>query len=275
MSRIVLLGTGCPSPSHLRYGPSSLIEYKDEKILIDAGSGVTQRLSQAGVKPSEIDAIFITHLHSDHIVDLYQLFISSWHTGRSKSFKVYGPKGIKSFFQKMLDAFDEELSLRKNWERRTNNSGLDCEIVELNFGDIVKNDKLSIKAFEVDHFPVEPAFGYAIFTGSEKIIFSGDTRYSQNLINEADKAEYLIHEVFVRLDFDPKRMTEETVKNVEDYHTRPEEVAKLAQLAEVKSLILNHFVPPVFDESKLKETIAEFYKGDIFVGEDLMEFKLL
>ena len=97
----------------------------------------------------------------------------------------------------------------------------------------------------------------------------------QNLINEADKAEYLIHEVFVGLDFDPKRMTDETVKNVEDYHTRPEEVAKLAQLAEVKSLILNHVVPPVFDESKLKETIAEFYKGDIFVGEDLMEFKLL
>ena len=79
MNRIVLLGTGCPSPSHLRYGPSSLIEYKDEKILIDAGSGVTQRLSQVGVKPSEIDAIFITHLHSDHIVDLSTLYFKLAH----------------------------------------------------------------------------------------------------------------------------------------------------------------------------------------------------
>ena len=80
MNRIVLLGTGCPSPSHIRYGPSTLISTEKQKILIDAGSGVTQRLSEFGLAPSEIDVILITHLHSDHIVDLYQLYISGWHT---------------------------------------------------------------------------------------------------------------------------------------------------------------------------------------------------
>ena len=100
MSRIVLLGTGCPSPNHLRYGPSSLIEYKDEKILIDAGSGVTQRLSQVGVKPSEIDAIFITHLHQIILlIYINSLFQVGTLVGQ-KSFKVYGPKGIKSFFKR-------------------------------------------------------------------------------------------------------------------------------------------------------------------------------
>ena len=74
MNRIVLLGTGCPSPSHIRYGPSTLISTKKQKILIDAGSGVAQRLSEFGLAPSEIDVILITHLHSDHIVDLYQLY---------------------------------------------------------------------------------------------------------------------------------------------------------------------------------------------------------
>ena len=91
MNRIVLLGTGCPSPSHIRYGPSTLISTEKQKILIDAGSGVTQRLSEFGLAPSEIDVILITHLHSDHIVDLYQLYISGWHTGRTKPFKIVGP----------------------------------------------------------------------------------------------------------------------------------------------------------------------------------------
>ena len=102
MNRIVLLGTGCPSPSHIRYGPSTLISTERLKILIDAGSGVTQRLSEFGLAPSEIDIILITHLHSDHIVDLYQLYISGWHTGRTKPFKIIGPKGIKNFFDKNL-----------------------------------------------------------------------------------------------------------------------------------------------------------------------------
>ena len=102
MNKLTLLGTGCPSPSHLRYGPSSLVSYEGKNYLIDAGSGVTQRLSEAGIKPGEIDYFFITHLHSDHIVDLYQLFISGWHTGRESKFKVFGPKGLKSHFDKIL-----------------------------------------------------------------------------------------------------------------------------------------------------------------------------
>ena len=100
MNKLILLGTGCPSPSHLRYGPSSLISYDGINYLIDAGSGVTQRLSEVGIKPGEIDYFFITHLHSDHIVDLYQLIISSWHSYRIKPWKIYGPRGTKKFVKK-------------------------------------------------------------------------------------------------------------------------------------------------------------------------------
>ena len=98
MNKIILLGTGCPSPSHIRFGPSTLISYQGVNLLIDAGSGVTQRLSEVGIQPSEINHILITHLHSDHIVDLYQLYISGWHTGRTETFKIHGPKGLKAFF---------------------------------------------------------------------------------------------------------------------------------------------------------------------------------
>ena len=274
MDRIVLLGTGCPSPSHIRYGPSTLISTKRLNILIDAGSGVTQRLSEFGLAPSEIDIILITHLHSDHIVDLYQLYISGWHTGRTKPFKIVGPKGIKKFFDKTVEAYADELNLRVDWEKRPNHEGLEIDITEIDKEYSYEERSIKIKSIEVQHQPVEPAYGYQVFVDDKKITYSGDTRYSINLEEASENAEYLIHEVFVDLNFDEKRMTKETLENVKDYHSTPEDVGNLAQAANVKKLILNHFVPPVFDEESLKAEISHYYKGKIIVGKDLDEFVL-
>ena len=116
MSTVKLLGTGCPSPSHERYGPSTLVQVENNNYLFDVGSGVTQRLSEFGIKSAAIDVLFVTHIHSDHIVDMYQLYISGWHQGREKPFKVIGPLGIKDFFEYQLKAFEKELEGRKKWE---------------------------------------------------------------------------------------------------------------------------------------------------------------
>ena len=274
MNKLTLLGTGCPSPSHLRYGPSSLVSYEGINYLIDAGSGVTQRLSEAGIKPGEIDYILITHLHSDHIVDLYQLFISGWHTGRETKFKVFGPKGLKSYFDKIFEAYKEELDLRKEWEKRPNVDGLAYEITEISNELKIELDNLTIESVKVDHHPVDPAYGYKFILGSKNIIFSGDTRYSEVLEKASKDADILVHEVFVGLDYDPARMSMDTIENISDYHTTPEQIGVLASNANVKKLILNHFVPPVFDENILVERIAIHFDGDIVVGKDLMQFDI-
>ena len=274
MNKLTLLGTGCPSPSHLRYGPSSLVSYEGTNYLIDAGSGVTQRLSEAGIKPGEIDYFFITHLHSDHIVDLYQLFISGWHTGRETKFKVYGPKGLKSHFDKIFEAYKEELDLRKEWEKRPNVEGLAYEITEINNELKIEIDNATIESVKVDHHPVDPAFGYKFILGPKNIIFSGDTRYCEVLEKSSKDADILVHEVFVGLDYDPIRMSLDTIENISDYHTTPEEIGILASNASVKKLILNHFVPPVFDEDVLVERISEHFDGEIVVGKDLMQFDI-
>ena len=109
MNRIVLLGTGCPAPSHIRFGPSTLVQINKKNYLFDVGSGVTQRLNKLGLKSSDIDEVFITHMHSDHIVDLYQLYISGWHQGRKKPFKIIGPAGLEHFFIKQLESYSDEL----------------------------------------------------------------------------------------------------------------------------------------------------------------------
>ena len=274
MNKLTLLGTGCPSPSHLRYGPSSLVSYEGTNYLIDAGSGVTQRLSEAGIKPGEIDYFFITHLHSDHIVDLYQLFISGWHTGRETKFKVFGPKGLKSHFDKIFEAYKEELDLRKEWEKRPNVEGLAYEITEINNELKIELDNATIESVKVDHHPVDPAFGYKFILGPKNIIFSGDTRYCKVLEKSSKDADILVHEVFVGLDYDPVRMSSDTIENISDYHTTPEDVGLLASNASVKKLILNHFVPPVFDEDVLVERIAKHFDGEIVVGKDLMQFDI-
>ena len=274
MNKLTLLGTGCPSPSHLRYGPSSLVSYEGTNYLIDAGSGVTQRLSEAGIKPGEIDYFFITHLHSDHIVDLYQLFISGWHTGRETKFKVFGPKGLKSHFDKIFEAYKEELDLRKEWEKRPNVEGLAYEITEINNELKIELDNATIESVKVDHHPVDPAFGYKFILGPKNIIFSGDTRYCEVLEKSSKDADILVHEVFVGLDYDPIRMSLDTIENISDYHTTPEEIGVLASNASVKKLILNHFVPPVFNEDVLVERIAKHFDGEIVVGKDLMQFDI-
>ncbi len=274
MNKLTLLGTGCPSPSHLRYGPSSLVSYEGTNYLIDAGSGVTQRLSEVGIKPGEIDYFFITHLHSDHIVDLYQLFISGWHTGRETKFKVFGPKGLKIHFDKIFEAYKEELDLRKEWEKRPNVEGLAYEITEINNELKIDLDNATIESVKVDHHPVDPAFGYKFILGPKNIIFSGDTRYCEVLEKSSKDADILVHEVFVGLDYDPVRMSSNTIQNISDYHTTPEEIGVLASNASVKKLILNHFVPPVFDEDLLVEKIAKHFDGEIVVGKDLMQFDI-
>ena len=278
MNRLVLLGTGCPAPSHKRFGPSTLLEINGKRYLFDTGSGVTQRLNELGLKSSDIDLVFITHMHSDHIVDLYQLYISGWHQGRNKPFKIIGPVGIKHFFIKQLESYFDELKLRKEYEMRPNEVGLDYEIIEIDDDFKLDNKNLSIKPFYVDHAPVNPAYGFKINFKKNKteksIVISGDTKKSENLIKEALNSDILVHELFVDLEMDEKRMTLETVKNVSKYHTTPKDVGDIASQSNTKNLVLTHFVPPNFDEEKVLSEIKQYYEGNIYIGYDLFTIEI-
>ena len=133
--QLTLLGTGCPKVDPKRFGPANLISTSLGKILIDCGSGVTQRLTEINISSAEIDALFLTHLHSDHVIDLYQLIISSWHLYRDKTWKVYGPKGVGALFIRkgidlnpILDGGGQELNLRPGTENIAGIAGLGLSI---------------------------------------------------------------------------------------------------------------------------------------------------
>src|SRR6266700_5027 len=133
---LTLLGTGCPQCDPDRLGPASLVHH--------AG----------GASGGALDAVFLTHLHSDHIVDLFQLVISSWHQGRDRPQRVFGPPGTQRFVDGLLALWRPELEQRIAHERRPSTAALALEVAEIEAGEIFAVDGLTVEAVPVDHLPV-------------------------------------------------------------------------------------------------------------------------
>ena len=273
---LTLLGTGCPSVDHKRFGPSNLVSTKNTKILVDCGSGITQRLHELEVSSADIDALLFTHLHSDHAVDLYQLIISSWHSYRIKPWKIYGPKGTKKFVKKIMDAWADERKLRISYESRASAKAFDIQVTEFKSIGNIKIKDLSIKYFEVDHKPVKYAYGFSFTNKNKKLTISGDTRPCENLMKYAQQSDVLLHEVFIEGEILQinKMRTKKTLHNVQSYHTTSTQVGKVAFIARAKKLVLTHFVPTRFNKNTLKKVVKKDFGKDPVIGEDLMTIKI-
>ncbi len=273
---LTLLGTGCPSVDHKRFGPSNLVSTKNTKILVDCGSGITQRLHELGVSSADIDALLFTHLHSDHAVDLYQLIISSWHSYRIKPWEIYGPKGTKKFVKKIMDAWADERKLRISYEARASAKAFDIQVTEFKSIGNIKIKDLSIKYFEVDHKPVKYAYGFSFTNKNKKLTISGDTRPCENLMKYAQQSDVLLHEVFIEGEILQinKMRTKKTLHNVQSYHTTSTQVGKVAFIARAKKLVLTHFVPTRFNKNNLKKVVKKDFGKDPIIGEDLMTIKV-
>ncbi|HET6519517.1 MAG TPA: MBL fold metallo-hydrolase [Geminicoccaceae bacterium] len=276
--KLTLLGTGCPQCDTERYGPASLVTHDGRTFLVDCGSGVTQRLVAAGAPGRDLEAVFLTHLHSDHVVDLYQLIVSSWHQGRGRPQRIFGPAGTRRFVEATMALWREELALRIGHERRPSTTGLRLEIVEFGAGVAFDEDRVRVEAVEVDHRPVRPAFGFVFRAGGRTLAFSGDTRRCPALVRAARGADALVHECFVHREMEGAvaagRMTAEGLRNVAGYHTLSSEVGKVAAEAGVGCLVLNHFVPVRFDREALLAEVRRDYAGPVVIGEDLMSLDL-
>ena len=273
---ITLLGTGCPSVDYKRFGPANLVTTNKTKILIDCGSGVTQRLDQAKISSADIDAIFLTHLHSDHVVDLYQLVISSWHSYRDRSWKIYGPKGTKVFVKKVMNAWKKERELRISYEARSSTKTFNIIVKEFKSLGTINIKDIKVKYFEVDHKPVKYAYGFNFVNKNKKLTISGDTRPCENLMKYGQLADVLLHEVFIEglLKSTNKMRTKKTLHNVGDYHTPSTLVGKVAKIIRCKKLILTHFVPTKFNEKNLINVVKKDYGKKPIIGKDLLKVKI-
>lgn len=274
---LTLLGTGCPSVDLERYGPANLVDGGPGcRLLVDCGSGVTHRLLAAGCPGSAIDAVLLTHLHSDHIVDLFQLIISSWHQGRDRPQRIFGPPGTRRYMDGLMALWAPELEQRTAHEKRPSIAALSVEVVEIADGQTLRFGEMSVRVVAVDHLPVRHAFGFIFEAAAARLAISGDTTYCPALIEAAQGVHTLLHEVLIHRELPvvEGRRSAETVSAMRAYHTVSDQVGKVAARCRAGTLVLTHFVPPKFDEARLLAEVRRDFDGPVIIGHDLMRLNV-
>ncbi len=279
--RVTLLGTGSPAPVLRRFGPGVLVQAGGRTLLIDSGRGVTQRLLQLGLKLGEIDTLFITHLHSDHIVGIPDLWLTGWleagYAQRKGPFRVRGPVGSQNLMDGLVRAFDWDIKARIA-DQNLDPANLKPEVTEVREGVVYEQAGVRVTAFDVDHGELlKPAFGYRIDYAGRSVTISGDTRFSENLIKHASGTDLLIHQVAAAR---AELLEQTTFKVILDHHTKPEEAGTVFSRTKPKLAVYYHFVllgspkvPPI-TEKEVVELTRKTYAGPLVVGEDLMAFRI-
>lgn len=273
--KVTLLGTGCPPPAMDRFGPSILVEAAGDKFLFDAGRGALQRLTQIGVRWQEVDGLFITHLHSDHVVGFPDLWLTGWIVGpgRNVPLPVWGPAGTKKMMSHLGQAYAFDINVRIS-DDRVPRDGVLLKVTEIKEGVLLEKAGVKITAFEVDHSPVKPAFGYRIDHAGRSVVLSGDTRLSENLVRHAQGVDLLIHEVAAPDVFPREGVTPERAARIVGHHTTPEQAGEVFSRTKPKLAVYSHIAPVVATEQDLIPPTRKTYSGPLEVGEDLMVIEI-
>lgn len=271
--RVTLLGTGCPPPNPRRRGPAALVAQGEVRVLVDAGSGVGARLIEAGVRIFDLERVCLTHLHSDHAIDLGHVVLSRWIIGQDRPLEVYGPAGARAHVEKLLALWEWDVEVRRS--HMHDREPPRVEVTEIEEGRVFSGGGLTVTAFAVEHEPVKPAFGFVVEGGGRRVVISGDTRPCENLIRHTRSADVLIHECTdaTKAAWSPGcgwPSREAKIRDLAGYHTGPDEVGKVAARAGTAALVLTHLMPGS-DPADLVTRVARDFAGEIVVGEDLME----
>jgi ribonuclease Z len=283
--KVTLLGTGSPRPAPDRNGPSTLVEAAGLKLLFDMGRGNTVSLFRAGVPLGSIDAHFITHMHSDHINGLPDLYLTGWlgvpYANRTKPFVVYGPSGTQAMMRNLYAAFSEDRRIRFEDEHYPL-SGLEVDAHDIGEGTVFERQGVKVSAFPVFHGEhIQPAFGYRIDYEGHSVVLSGDTKYSKRVESEATSADLLVHEV-AAVSGDPEKVLTRypAYRIILDHHTDPQQAGALFAKARPKLVVYSHIVLPANPAEGVPaatpdEIIAQTrrsYDGPLVVGADMMQF---
>lgn len=279
---VTLLGTkGGPS---LRKGSpmpaSSVLDMDGQTIMVDCGIGAARSLVDAGYALTDLDAIFITHLHSDHILDLGPLIYTAWTSGLTTPLNLYGPPGLGAYWTHFLKAMDFDHSIRTVDDKRQPLGRL-INVHEFTEGSVAQLGGITVTALRVDHPPVTDCFALRLTSDTVSVVFSADTCYFPPLADFARGADMLIHEAMLGAGIDALVARLKGAPGLRQHllasHTMAEDVGRIAAAANVGQLLLNHLVPaddPAFTDADWQAAVATYWAGPVTVGKDGMRLTL-
>jgi len=287
--RIYTVGTASPMPGE-RVQTGTAVIVNGHFFMFDVGDGIVQKAENMGLPLNRLDGIFITHWHSDHMMDLPSLISRSWLLGRTNELHLYGPDGTDTLNQAINQYLHIENKHRVDHHGTATMDVSKARAIPHEFKNvqggkevIYQQDGITITAFDVNHEPIEPAVGYVIKYNGKKVVISGDTKKNDLVLEMSKDADVLLHEVILnsllkqmeaKLNEAGMTRNEKIIHDIQDYHTTPAEVAEIATKANVKKLILHHFAPPpdfrIIKNLYKKEMSG--YDGEIHFANDGDEF---
>ncbi|MBX9468987.1 MAG: MBL fold metallo-hydrolase [Rhizobium sp.] len=279
---LTLLGTkggpairpGGPNPT------SMLLTLSGRRMVIDCGLGVSRGLVETGMSLKELDLVFITHLHSDHVLELGPLIHTAWTTGLDHPVTVYGPPGTHAVWTGFLASLAYDIETRIADEGRPDLASL-VTVTEYGPGIVLQDGDLEVEALRVDHPPVTDCFALKVSGSGKTVVFSADTAPFPPLSDFARHADILVHEAMlpegldsiVRRTGNGSRLREHLVAS----HSFAADAAGIAQEAGVAMLVLNHLIPaddPVFTEEHWRAAVTSVFNGVVVVGRDGLTISL-
>ena len=283
--RITLLGTGGPRPDPKRQGPATLVQASRLSILFDAGRGVATQLAKAGVRVVDLDAVFITHHHFDHIGGLADLIMAAWNNGRTEPLLVVGPLGTDTIIEGMLEhvyARDINFRIAEEWAhgRRLDHPGemLDVRVVVSQPIDLSNGVEVTVGQVEHGSKGIElsleewSASGYRVAAEGRVVTISGDAVAGLELGTLASDADALVMCAYLAED---EITTQEERFLTERVLAGAPQAAAFAAKRNVKRLILTHLrEKPDEAIERMHGQVAAVFPGEVIVGYDLLTVDL-
>ena len=269
MIEVTLLGTGSPLVDPQRAGPATLVRAGGATLLFDCGRGVLMRAAAVGATASQLTALVLTHLHSDHITDLNDVITSRWVTTFAPSpLTVIGPPGTRTVVDGLLASLAPDISYRlAHHDDLTWDPGV--EVHEHLDGVVFDEGGVRIIAAPTDHRPVHPSVGYRVEHERSAVVLAGDTVPCAGLDSLCAGADALVHTV-IREDL-VRAIPVGRLQDILDYHSSVEQAAQTAARGGVATLVLTHYVPPMQPgtEDEWRALAAAHFGGRIELGDDL------
>lgn len=280
---VALLGTkggpairkGSPMPT------SSVLSLGGQMAVVDCGLGVTRGLVDQGIALKDLSLIFITHLHSDHYLELGPLLHTAWTAGLKTPVRVFGPSGLLRYWTGFVASMAEDIDTRIEDEGRPDLRDL-VSFTTLRAGETVQTGGLTVQAMQSIHPPLVESLSLSFAGGAKRVVFSGDTAFNPALADFAKGADLLVHEAMLAEGLEAllKRIGNGDDRLMHHWlraHTMAADAGRTATEAGVKALAFHHLIPsddPDFGPADWQRAVAPVWQGAFHLGQDGLRLPL-